>query len=82
MIHHFYAMGGAIPYARTALKTEGDDIKAVLTPVKRANKLKNCNIGISSSRSTRRVSAMRIYLKDELVVAPATNIGQPDGRVT
>jgi acetyl esterase len=34
MIHHFYAMGGAIPYARTALKTVGDDIRAVLTPVK------------------------------------------------
>jgi acetyl esterase len=34
MIHHFYAMGGAIPYARTALKTVGDDVRAVLTPVK------------------------------------------------
>jgi acetyl esterase len=32
MIHHFYAMGGAIPYARTALKTMGDYIKTVLTP--------------------------------------------------
>jgi acetyl esterase len=35
MIHHFYAMGGAIPYARTALKAMGTDIKAVLTPVKK-----------------------------------------------
>ena len=32
MIHHFYAMGGAIPYARTALKSVGDYIKTVLTP--------------------------------------------------
>jgi acetyl esterase len=31
MIHHFYAIGGAIPYARTALKSVGDYIKAVLT---------------------------------------------------
>jgi acetyl esterase len=31
MIHHFYAMGGAIPYARTALRAMGADIKAVLT---------------------------------------------------
>jgi hypothetical protein len=31
MIHHFYAMGGAIPYARTALKSVGDYIRAVLT---------------------------------------------------
>ena len=28
MIHHFYAMAGAIPYARTALKAVGADIKA------------------------------------------------------
>jgi acetyl esterase len=34
MIHHFYAMAGAIPHARTALKAVGADIKAVLTPVK------------------------------------------------
>jgi hypothetical protein len=34
MIHHFYAMGGAIPYARTALKAVGADIEAVLMPVK------------------------------------------------
>jgi acetyl esterase len=34
MIHHFYAMAGAIPYAQTALKAIGADIKAVLTPVK------------------------------------------------
>ena len=34
MIHHFYAMAGAIPYARTALKAVGADIKAVLTPLK------------------------------------------------
>ena len=32
MIHHFYAMGGAIPYARVALKTVGDHVKTVLTP--------------------------------------------------
>jgi hypothetical protein len=32
MLHHFYAMGGAIPYARTALKSVGDYIKTVLTP--------------------------------------------------
>jgi acetyl esterase/lipase len=34
MIHHFYAMAGAIPHARTALKAVGADIKAVLTPAK------------------------------------------------
>ena len=34
MIHHFYAMAGAIPHARTALKAVGADIKAVLTPDK------------------------------------------------
>jgi hypothetical protein len=34
MIHRFYAMGGAIPYARTALKAVGADIKAALMPVK------------------------------------------------
>jgi acetyl esterase len=33
MIHHFYAMAGAIPYARTALKAVGADIKAALSPV-------------------------------------------------
>jgi acetyl esterase len=33
MIHHFYAMAGAIPYARTALKAMGADIKAALSPV-------------------------------------------------
>jgi hypothetical protein len=32
MIHHFYAMGGAIPYARTALKSAGADI-AALAPI-------------------------------------------------
>ncbi len=32
MIHHFYAMAGAIPYARTALKRIGADIKAALAP--------------------------------------------------
>src|SRR6516165_9254486 len=30
MIHHFYAMAGAIPYARTALEVMGADIKAAL----------------------------------------------------
>jgi acetyl esterase len=30
MIHHFYGMAGAIPYARTALKTAGAAIKAAL----------------------------------------------------
>jgi acetyl esterase len=34
MIHHFYAMAGAIPYARTALKAIGADIKAALNSVK------------------------------------------------
>jgi acetyl esterase/lipase len=34
MIHHFYAMTGAIPYARTALKRMGADIKSALAPVK------------------------------------------------
>ena len=34
MIHHFYAMAGAIPYARTALKAVGADIRAALSPVK------------------------------------------------
>ena len=33
MIHHFYAMAGAIPYARTALKAIGADIKAALSSV-------------------------------------------------
>ena len=33
MIHHFYDMAGAIPYARTALKTVGADIKTALSPV-------------------------------------------------
>jgi hypothetical protein len=33
MIHHFYATGG-VPYARTALKAVGADIKAALMPVK------------------------------------------------
>jgi acetyl esterase len=32
MIHHFYAMAGAIPYARTALEAVGQDIKSVLSP--------------------------------------------------
>jgi hypothetical protein len=32
MIHHFYAMAGAIPHARTALEIIGADIKAALTP--------------------------------------------------
>ena len=30
MIYHFYAMAGAIPYARTALKSVGAEIKAAL----------------------------------------------------
>jgi acetyl esterase/lipase len=34
MIHHFYAMGGAIPYARTALKAIGADIKSAFSTVK------------------------------------------------
>ena len=34
MIYHFYAMAGAIPYARAALKAVGTDIKASLSPVK------------------------------------------------
>jgi acetyl esterase len=34
MIHHFYAMAGAIPYARTALKAVGGDIKTALNPVR------------------------------------------------
>ena len=33
MIYHFYDMAGAIPYARTALKTVGADIKTALSPV-------------------------------------------------
>jgi acetyl esterase/lipase len=33
MIHHFYAMTGAIPYARTALKHMGADVKSALAPV-------------------------------------------------
>jgi hypothetical protein len=33
MIHHFYAMPGAIPYARTALRTVNADIKTTLSPV-------------------------------------------------
>jgi hypothetical protein len=37
MIHHFYAMAGAIPYARTAPKAVGGDIKTALNlaPVER-----------------------------------------------
>jgi acetyl esterase/lipase len=34
MIHHFYAMAGAIPYARTALKAVGADVKAALSTAK------------------------------------------------
>jgi acetyl esterase len=34
MIHHFYAMAGAIPYARTALQALGAEIKATLDPVR------------------------------------------------
>jgi acetyl esterase len=30
MNHHFYAMAGAIPYAKTALEVAGVDIKAAL----------------------------------------------------
>jgi acetyl esterase/lipase len=30
MIHHFYAMAGAIPYGKSAMKTVGADIKAAL----------------------------------------------------
>jgi acetyl esterase len=32
MIHHFYAMAGAIPYAKTALDSAGADIKSALAP--------------------------------------------------
>jgi acetyl esterase/lipase len=32
MIHHFYAMAGAIPHARTALEVIGADIEAALNP--------------------------------------------------
>jgi acetyl esterase len=32
MIHHFYAMAGAIPYAKTALESAGADIRATLAP--------------------------------------------------
>jgi acetyl esterase len=32
MIHHFYSMAGAIPYAKTALGAAGADIKAALAP--------------------------------------------------
>ena len=34
MIHHFYAMAGAIPYAKTALEEAGADIKAALEECK------------------------------------------------
>jgi acetyl esterase/lipase len=30
MIHHFYAMGGVIPYARTAVAAAGEEIRAAL----------------------------------------------------
>jgi acetyl esterase len=33
MIHHFYAMAGAIPYAKTALKSACADITAALAPL-------------------------------------------------
>jgi len=32
MIHHFYAMAGAIPYGKTALQSIGADIKAAMKP--------------------------------------------------
>jgi hypothetical protein len=35
-------MGGAIPYARTALKAVGADIKAVLAPVKSSLRQRPC----------------------------------------
>jgi hypothetical protein len=41
MIHHFYAMGGAIHYPRTALKTVGDYIKTVLTPTNSVTRRRN-----------------------------------------
>jgi hypothetical protein len=31
MIHHFYAMAGAIPYAKMALEAAGAEIRAALT---------------------------------------------------
>jgi acetyl esterase len=37
MIHHFYAMAGAIPYARTALQAMGADIKASLVSTRIAH---------------------------------------------
>ena len=40
MIHHFYATAGAIPYARTALKVVGADIKAALTPTKSLSRVR------------------------------------------
>jgi acetyl esterase len=33
MIHHFYAMAGAIPYAKTALESVGAEIKSAITQV-------------------------------------------------
>jgi acetyl esterase len=36
MIHHFYAMAGAIPYARTALRAVGVDIKKALSRARTA----------------------------------------------
>ncbi len=47
MIHHFYAMGGAIPYARTALRAMGADIKAVF-----GNHSLNVVFGQPSGKST------------------------------
>jgi acetyl esterase len=34
MIHHFYAMPGAIPYARTALRAVGADVGKSLALIK------------------------------------------------
>ena len=53
MIHHFYAMAGAIPYARTALKAVGADVKAALSPVKALSAVYNENPTCSTTASGR-----------------------------
>jgi acetyl esterase len=48
MIHHFYAMAGAIPYARTALLAVAADIKAALNPVTKFSAMRSGNVNLGS----------------------------------
>jgi hypothetical protein len=73
MIHHFYAMAGAIPYARTALQAMGADIKTALNaayPLQRPSDSRGA-LDMPSAHSLPRVSlgyrVIRIKLHDKLV---------------